>query len=511
MIVQSFGALQQFGGPPPPLSAYGNLHWGGPSQWWHRAGAEQYAQLYATQPNVRIVIDFLARNIAQLGVHAFRRVADNDRERLAYHDVVRWLAKPNPGTTQYRLIESLMIDIGIYFNAFWFKLRDGNGDLAGLVRLPPATVTVEGWLIPSAFVWTWPDGTSYRLDPRDVCFFGNYDPHDPVSGLSPLETLRQLLAEEGAATDYRESFWQNAARLEGVIERPINAPRWTKEQKAEFRTQWQSRFAGAANAGQTAVLDDGMTFKEASYSARDSEFTASRKLSREECARAYHMPLPMVGLLDHATFSNIKEQHKQLYQDALGPWLTYLVDEFERQLLIESTDQEGVYFEFNIAEKLKGSFEEQAAALQTLCGRPVMTANEGRARLNLPSMKDDPSADQLSAPLNTSSAYASKADATPADVPPAATAAVIRASWDRQRKSLERHDTAEHAAAYDVGRWDRELAADLEPLYLTAGCPPDVAAREASSRAARVNADTLTLLVAKENAFSTAREAALYG
>ena len=71
--------------------------------------------------------------------------------------------------------------------------------------------------------------------------------------------------------------------------------------------------------------------------------------------------------------------------------------------------------------------------------------------------------------------------------------------------------TAEHAAAYDVGRWDRELAADLEPLYLTAGCPPDVAAREASSRAARVNADTLTLLVAKENAFSTAREAALYG
>jgi hypothetical protein len=43
-----------------------------------------------------------------------------------------------------------------------------------------------------------------------------------------------------------------------------------------------------------------------------------------------------------------------------------------------------------------------------LCGRPIMTGNEGRARLNLPSIKDDPTMDEVVFSLNT----ASPSDAT---------------------------------------------------------------------------------------------------
>jgi phage portal protein BeeE len=54
-------------------------------------------------------------------------------------------------------------------------------------------------------------------------------------------------------------------------------------------------------------------------------------LRREVCAAAYHIPQPMVGILDHATFSNIKEQHKHTYQDTLGPWMENIQQEIERQ------------------------------------------------------------------------------------------------------------------------------------------------------------------------------------
>src|SRR5690554_6984432 len=53
---------------------------------------------------------------------------------------------------------------------------------------------------------------------------------------------------------------------------------------------------------------------------RSSDLIEARKLTREEVAAAYYIPPPLVGILDHATFSNIREQHKQLYQDTLGPW-----------------------------------------------------------------------------------------------------------------------------------------------------------------------------------------------
>jgi HK97 family phage portal protein len=396
-VISSFGQLVSFEG----TANVGAMAMSTRPSVFDSMSAQTYAAIYRTQPNIRTVVDFLARNIAQLGLHVFRRVSDLDRVRLAGHDVAAWTSKPNPATTRYRLFESLMIDMGIYYSAYWLKLRTTTG--IGLVRIPPESISPNGWLLPESFTWTLPDGRDVELPPSQVVHFTGFDPCDPLMGISPIETLRQTLSQEAAAASYRAYYWRNAARIDGVIERPAGAPKWDPTQKQAFREQWQDRFVGPSNAGGTPILDDGMTFKPTSHSARDSEFTEARKLSREECAAAYHVPLPMVGILEHATFSNIKEQHKQLYQDCLGPWLTMIQEELERQLLVESADQDDVYLEFNISEKLKGSFEEQAASLFRLVGRPIMTANEGRARLNLTSIKDDPSANALAMPLNTGS------------------------------------------------------------------------------------------------------------
>jgi hypothetical protein len=44
-----------------------------------------YATIYRMQPNVRTCVDFLGRNLAQLGLHVFKRISDTDRERLTDH------------------------------------------------------------------------------------------------------------------------------------------------------------------------------------------------------------------------------------------------------------------------------------------------------------------------------------------------------------------------------------------------------------------------------------------
>ena len=43
---------------------------------------QTYEQLYEKQPYVRTCVDFLARNIAQLGLHVFRHKGETDRVRL---------------------------------------------------------------------------------------------------------------------------------------------------------------------------------------------------------------------------------------------------------------------------------------------------------------------------------------------------------------------------------------------------------------------------------------------
>jgi len=388
-IIQSLGQLQRRTYlPPQPL----------PTQTVTPLGASGYAWLYHAQPEVRVVVEFLARNIAQLGLHMFELTPDGDRLRLRTHPAVLLLQRPNPDWTRYRLIETTVLDLAIYHHAFWIKIRRAGGDITQLQPVPPERMQVAGDLVPLSYRYTDTSGQYLDLPPTEVCHFRFSDPVDPLRGPSALEALKGVIAESRAASTARMQFWRSGARMSGVIERPRESGKMSPDARARFREQFSALHGGVENAGSIPVLDEGMTFKPVVSSMRDAEAIASWKLSREEVARAYHIPLPMVGILDHATFANIKEQHANLYQDCLGPWLTMLTEELELRLLREYPQPERYYFEFNLAEKLAGSFEEQVAAYASACGRAWMTVDEVRARQNLPKLGGD--AARVAMPLN---------------------------------------------------------------------------------------------------------------
>lgn len=482
VVIQSLGSLVDLPDDWWPSGSYGSL----------RLAADytaDYQTIYRTQPNVRTTVDFIARNIAQLGLHLFRRVSDTDRERLTDHPLAKLIGRPNAYTTRYRMIESTLIDFGVHWNAFWLKIR--ARDHLAVLRIPPQYIEVEGGLVPTRYWLTW-GGKRQEFAPSEVIHFRGHG--SPVFGISPLETLRQVLAEEYESGSYRQGFWKNAARMSGIITRPQGAPDWSPEARTRFRAEFEALYSGTANSGRTAILEEGMSWEAMSFSARDSEYLAGRKLTREEVARAYHVPLPMVGILDHATFSNIKEQHKQLYQDCLGPWLVQIEEELELQLVPDFEDVANVYLEFNIAEKLKGSFEEQAQALSSAVGRPWLTADEARARQNLPSMGGD--AAELVVPLNVLvGGQASPRDSAPPKALRSGTKAddetvdathlrlrdrhveqwarVIEKFFGRQRDAVlgkfPKDGTVTIADLFDGERWARELGDDLLKLnYATA-------------------------------------------
>lgn len=359
---------------------------------------QDYAAIYRTQPAVRMVVDFIARNIAQLSLHTFERIGEHDRRRLRDHPLAQLLGRPNSFTTPYRLMRALVADKGIYDYAVLLKTREGNDP--ALVRLPPRMVKPIGdsWIRPEGFLV---EGSRGRvtLDPSKVVYFHGYNPEDDRQGLSPIETLRRALSEEFAAGVMREQTLRNGARMSGYIQRPKEASQWSETARSRFTTGWRSQYSGlsATEGGGTPVLEDGMTFVAASQNSVDLQYIEARKLTREEVAAAYFIPPPMVGILDHATFSNITEQHKMLYQDTLGPWLAEIQQDLQLQLLPEFAGPQNVYVEFNMAEKLRGSFEEQAKQLQSSVGAPFMTRNEARGRANLPSLDGG---DDLVTPLN---------------------------------------------------------------------------------------------------------------
>ncbi|AZZ80793.1 hypothetical protein C5O27_06700 [Gordonia alkanivorans] len=69
-------------------------------------------ELFA-EPHLRTVVDFLVRNVAQLGLHVFRRDGDGGRERVRGSKLAELLAQPNPSMTINELVYAIVGVVGV--------------------------------------------------------------------------------------------------------------------------------------------------------------------------------------------------------------------------------------------------------------------------------------------------------------------------------------------------------------------------------------------------------------
>lgn len=360
------------------------------------------AEVWRQQPYLRTVVTFMARNIAQLGLHTFQRVGETDRERDRTGPLASLLRRPNATTTGYELVFGLVADLALYDTAY-LVLGKSTAAPSGfeLSRVPVPWVAQRGG---DAFTYKTfrvqaPGAREYvDVDAEDVLVFHGWSPGSARDGAPPVEALKSILAEQIQAVRYREAVWKRGGKVSAVITRP-GGHRWTDDQRNAFRADWNSKWTGSGSGvGGTPILEDGMTLNKVDFSAHEQEFVEGAKLALTTVASVYHVNPTMIGVLDNANYSNVREFRKMLYGDSLGPVIAMIEDRINTFLVPRVDARPGVYVEFNIAEKLQGSFEEQTTALQASVGRPWMTANEARARLNMPSL--DEYADELVTPLN---------------------------------------------------------------------------------------------------------------
>jgi len=348
-------------------------------------------ELYRTQPQLQTVISFLARNVAHLGLPAYVRVSDTDRQRLRDDPLNLLLAQPNADMTGYELRESLISDIGLYDIAYWMWGEDSDSASGWFIRpIPPSWVveTRGGSAFSSAaYIVQNPDGTRVRVEAENMLVFHGWNPGRPKRGSAPVDALKSVLAEQIQAWEFRQQMWKRGGRVGTYLTRPAGSSAWSDDAREKFKRGWAQFTGSGAKAGSTPLLEDGMEMKRVGFSAREDQWLEASKLSLATVASIYHVNPVMVGILDNANFSNTKEFRKMLYSETLGPILAMVQDRLNTFLVPKVTKAENVYVEFNIQAKLQGDFEEQAAVLSSAVGAPWMLREEARARFNLPEVE----------------------------------------------------------------------------------------------------------------------------
>lgn len=369
-------------------------------------------KLWREQPHLRTVVGFVARNIAQLGIHVFERDDEDGRNRVRSGPLFDLLNEPNPDMTQFDLIEATVASRMLYDETYWYVGRDLNSPSGWVIRHIPTnwilgTIGARAFNVEAYKVSIPGSGGQWvRIEAEDMIVFRGWNPVDPLSGTSPVHSLKAILAEQIHAQVFRDQMWKRGGRVGTYLTRPVDAPPWSSSASPDqpsardrFIEQWRTNYSGdtGANAGGTPLLEDGMKLESNRFSAKDEQFVEASKLSLETCAQVYFVNPTMVGLLANANYSNVREFRKALYGDNLGPEIERVAQRVNKRLVPKLADRRKTYVEFNLQTKLAGSFEEQGNLLFQAAGGPYMTRNEVRARQNLPKIDG---ADELILPLN---------------------------------------------------------------------------------------------------------------
>ena len=446
-------------------------------------------KLYASQANLHAVVSFLSDSMAQLPLKVYTRNSDTDRERDRDSVAAKLLWKPNADQTSYELINGMTTELLLMGVAVLWLLPDADSPSGYQLRIIPrewiADYKSETNYAPSVLkISTNNSGTFIEIPKEEFVMFRMYNPGNPGGYQSPIAALRQTLNEQVQADRFRTEVWSSSGRFNAYITRPKDVQAWDDEQRKRFVEAFREAWGrGGENAGKMPLLEDGMEIKPYQFNAKEAQYAETKQLSREDVAAAYHVNPSLIWHTTTQTYASAKDNARALYADCLGPMIQMIQQRINSFLLPMIGADPNTYVEFDLSEKLKGSFEERASILQSAVGGPYMTRNEARADNNLPPVDGG---DELIVPLNvieggqaspqdthmdelSDDAVQVKAKEEKLDVSPTTKEVdemteALSKFFTRQADAVLPKIGAKAAKWWNKKRWDEELADDIEPI-----------------------------------------------
>lgn len=334
-------------------------------------------EVYATQPSLRKVVEFIAKNIARVKVQAYSGDPNGLRKPLpADHPLAQMLAKPHPQITWYQLMHDLVCDLLIYDRFLCVATPDSI-----LTRYEPELWTFHP--VPQTLDKV--DGYQLGTRPADqyvpfaspqygVAWWGKG--YGGSQGVSPMETLRQTLDEHTESVEWRREIWKNGLRMPGYWTQDLSEAALSHDARRRLQEELANFVANGGKEGQSPILRGiGYTAMPTPFTPQSAQEIEGRTLADIEVASAYGVPPEMVG----ARVSNYASQQAfrdALYRETLGPLFTQMQSAFNLHICDQLFP--GCFMEFNIDSALRGSFVDDAQVTSSAVGGPWLSVNEAR-------------------------------------------------------------------------------------------------------------------------------------
>jgi HK97 family phage portal protein len=240
-----------------------------------------------------------------------------------------WLDQPDVDlSTRAAFFQQVFSSLLVHGNSYTRVFRDAQGQVVNLVNLNPEKVEVERSKIGRKIFKY--EGENRQLTTDDVIHIVDLILPGDLKGLSRVETLKQSIGLNIALSDYAARFFGTGASASGVIEFPGNL---TSEQAKQLADGFDARHRnGSRRAHKTGVLSGGAKFVATQTDPEKSQALESRKFAVEEIARAFNVPLHLMGVPGTASYASVEQNALQFVSMTLRPLAEKVEAAFSRLL-----------------------------------------------------------------------------------------------------------------------------------------------------------------------------------
>lgn len=316
-----------------------------------------------------------ARAVASVPWYVAKQSPDGTWEKVKNHPLEMLIDKPNPFMSRSDLMERLVINLDLAGNSLFKKVMY-NGNTLELFPIGPDGIKP----VPddNEFIKEYEytvQGQKYSYEPNEILHAMYVDPANVYWGLSPLQVAAKTVDTDIEAVNWNKVSLQNRAVTDGsfTFDQPLTSEQWT-----EARQQIRQQHQGSQNARTPWVLGGGAKWQSMSLSPVDMDFIDGRKMTREEICTVFDVPPPIVGILDKANYSNMKEARRVFWLDTIVPLLENIKNILNRSINPQYGDGVEIDFDLSNVEALQENFNEKIEGAKELwnMGVPFNVINQ---------------------------------------------------------------------------------------------------------------------------------------
>jgi len=310
-------------------------------------------------------------------------------DQVATSPAFRVFQNANAYETWPVFLLNMLATMGFDGQAYALIVRDERGAVTAMHRMPRGTMSPlispkDGSIyygvganpfLPQL------TGIDYLVPARDVWHLRQHCPRHPLYGEPACNAAALAMGVNVALSRSQAVFFARMSRPSGVL---VSDQQLNKEQMDRLRENWKAQAASLAQGG-VPVLGNGVKWVPMTITSEDAQLTEAQRMSGEDIARVYGVPLPVVGELTHATLTNVE----QLVSLWLSTGLTSLLELVERDLNnIFGLDGFSDFIDLDPRALLRTDFAGRIDALCKGIQGALFMPNEARALEDLPPVPD---------------------------------------------------------------------------------------------------------------------------